>query len=72
MKPSFNATAEGQVKMCRDAEARATAFILNNFVRSHGGDAWDAKTIETANDAMLAAIKADLLEAYNKLTTAQK
>lgn len=64
---AFNATAAGQRAMCADATSRSVVSILNNKVRSLGGDAWADNTIETANDAMLRSIMDDLLPIYNSL-----
>lgn len=64
---AFNATAAGQRALCADALNRSTVMLINTKVRSLGGEAWDDKTIATANDSTLRAIRDDLLPIYNRL-----
>ena len=64
---AFNATPEGQRKMCMAADSIGTALYINRVVKSKGGTGWDEKMIETANPIMLRAIKENLIEEFNGL-----
>lgn len=64
---NFNSTAAGQMKMFYSAGTKSTVFLLNKKVRELGGQAWDDKMIETANEFNLNAIREDLIACYNEL-----
>lgn len=64
---AFNATADGQKAMAADALNRSTVMLLNNKVRSLGGEAWADSMIASANESTLRAIMDDLLPIYNSL-----
>jgi predicted Zn-dependent protease len=62
---AFNATPAGQRAICLDADSRATAFLLADFLRKRGVATYDHACIASANISTLAAIKAELLTDYN-------
>ena len=68
---AYNSTRDGQMAMAYDAGSRATAFQMNNFIKSKGGVGWDDGMIASADPVLLRSIKDDLLEEYNSLVTKQ-
>ena len=71
MSKAYNATLAGQMAMAYDAGSRATAFQMNNFIKSKGGVGWSDDMIASADPVLLRSIKDDLLEEYNSLVTKQ-
>ena len=69
MNKAYNATREGQMAMAHDAASRATAFQINNVIKSKGGVGWSNDMIASADPVMLRAIKENLIEEYNSLVT---
>ena len=66
---AYNATRDGQMAMAYDAGSRATAFHMNNIIKSKGGIGWPDDMIASAEPVLLRSIKEDLLEEYNSLMT---
>ena len=66
---AYNATLAGQMAMAYDAGSRATAFQMNNIIKSKGGIGWSDDMIANAEPVLLRSIKEDLLEEYNSLVS---
>ena len=67
MNKAHNATREGQMAMAHDAASRATAFQINNVIKSKGGIGWSNDMIASADPILLHSIKENLIEEYNSL-----
>ena len=66
---AYNATLDGQIAMAYDAGSRATAFQINNIIKSKGGIGWPEDMIASAEPVLLRSIKEDLIEEYNSLVS---
>ena len=69
MNKAYNATREGQMAMAHDAASRATAFQINNVIKSKGGVGWSNDMIASADPILLRSIKENLIEEYNSLVS---
>ena len=66
---AYNATRDGQMAMAHDAASRATAFQMNNIIKSKGGIGWSDDMIASAEPILLSSIKENMVEEYNSLVT---
>lgn len=66
-KKEFNATREGQMQLCKNANSVATVLILNQAVEKKGGVGYPEKWIMEANPVLLAAMLEDLRKTWNEL-----
>ena len=57
MNKAYNATREGQMAMAHDAASRATAFQINNVIKSKGGVGWSNDMIASADPILLRSKK---------------